>query len=148
MTTLPFMSADFTSPLIHSLGSSDGIGLPSNAAWLARFFGSLSHVQLSGNSPAKTVSAPKTNEQNAMRNNLLLIRYKWLAGRSVADNRQFVGTRRSNYCKLRLSRSASPRRRRIVRRPLENPRGGTCRTVNQITETVIAKSSPRGRGHR
>src|SRR6266550_2144320 len=88
------MSAGFTSPLIHSLGSSDGIGLPSNAAWLARFFGSLSHVQLSGNSPAKTLSAPKTTEQNAMRNDLLLVMCKSLAARSVADNCQFVGTRR------------------------------------------------------
>ena len=34
--------------------------------WLARVFGSLSHVKLSGNSPAKTLSAPKTTEQNAM----------------------------------------------------------------------------------
>src|SRR6266496_6750176 len=105
MTTLPFMSAGFTSPLIHSLGSSDGIGLPSNAAWLARFFGSLSHVQVSGNSPAKTLSAPKTTEQNAMRNDLLLVMYKRLARRSVADNCQFVGTRRINYGELRLSRS-------------------------------------------
>ena len=29
--------------------------------------------------------------------------------------------------------------RRIIRRPLENPRAGVGRTVNQITETVIAK---------
>ena len=28
---------------------------------------------------------------------------------------------------------------RIVRRPLENSRTGICRTVNRITETVIAK---------
>src|ERR1035441_8396502 len=33
----------------------------------------------------------------------------------------------------------SSRRRRIVRRPLENPRAGIGRTVNQITEAVIAK---------
>jgi hypothetical protein len=46
-------------------------------------------------------------------------------------------------CTSSLNPAFSPRRRRIVRRPLENSRAGICRTVNQITETVIAKSSPR-----
>src|SRR5882762_2532989 len=83
MTTLPFMSAGFTSPLLQLLRSSAGIGLPSNAAWLARSFGSSSHVHLSGNSPAKTPSAPKATEQNVMRNDLTLIMHQWLARRSV-----------------------------------------------------------------
>jgi Restriction endonuclease len=46
-------------------------------------------------------------------------------------------------CTSSLNPAFSPRRRRIVHRPLENSRAGICRTVNQITETVIAKSSPR-----
>src|SRR6185503_9428402 len=77
------MSAGFTSPLIQLLRSSDGMGLPSKAAWLARLFASSSHVQLSANSPAKTPSATRATEQNVMSNDLPLVMWKWLAGSPV-----------------------------------------------------------------
>src|ERR1017187_3315776 len=87
MTTLPLRSAGLISPLIHSLVSSAGIGLPSRVLWLARSFGSSSQVQLSGNSPAESLCTAKAKEQNTIRNDLFLIMPEWLAECPVAGNR-------------------------------------------------------------
>src|ERR1039458_5690340 len=87
MTTLPLRSAGLTSPLIHSLVSSAGIGLPSKAVWLGRSFGSSSQVQLSGNSPAESLCTAKAKEQNTIRNDLFLIMHQWLAESLRAGNR-------------------------------------------------------------
>src|ERR1051325_5451648 len=80
------MLAGFTSPLIHSLNWSGGIGLPSNAAWLARYFGWSSQVQLSGNSPAEAGSTPRTSAPRAMGNDSFVLMEVWLARAWMADN--------------------------------------------------------------
>src|SRR5581483_342974 len=57
MTTLPFMSSGLTWPFAQPVTSIGGMGLPSRAACGARVLASLSQVQSSGNSPARTVKA-------------------------------------------------------------------------------------------
>jgi hypothetical protein len=54
MTTFPLMSEAVTVPFIQPVKLTRGMGLPSSAACSARTSGLSSHVQSSGNSPAKT----------------------------------------------------------------------------------------------